>query len=130
MARRRGDLQGGRVPPPDLLGNLAESYEQTGDLARARETALEVLEGQRRIGDRDGVAYMSFALASIALAQGDLAESQRRLIECFTVADGGRVPRAHGYALGVAGELALAIELPEDAAAAGRSCRENSSGSG
>ena len=30
------------------LGNLAESYEQAGDLGRARETALTVLEEQRR----------------------------------------------------------------------------------
>ena len=31
-----------------VLGNLAESYEQTGDLERARETATSVLERQRR----------------------------------------------------------------------------------
>ncbi len=95
-----------------VLGNLAESYEQTGDLARARSTALEVLEGQRRIGDRDGVAYMSFALASIALAEGDLAESQRRLIECFTVATEVGFVELTAYALGVAGELALASISP------------------
>ena len=63
---------------------------------------------------------MSFALASIALAEGDLAESQRRLIECFTVATEVGFVELTAYALGVAGDLALALDLPDDAAAARR----------
>ncbi len=99
-----------------VLGNLAESYEQTGDLERGRATALEVLEAQRRIGDRDGVAYMSFALASMAMSTGDLAEAHRRLIECLTVAGEVGFVELTSYALGVASELALELGLPEEAA--------------
>jgi len=100
-----------------VLGNLAESYEQTGDLERGRATALEVLEAQRRIGDRDGVAFMSFALASMAVAQNDLAEAHRRLIECFTVAAEVGFVELTAYALGVAAEIALLIGEVEQAAA-------------
>jgi tetratricopeptide (TPR) repeat protein len=107
-----------------VLGNLAESYEQAGDLEQARATALDVLERQRRIGDRDGVAYMSFTLASVALASGDLAESHRRLIECFTVASEIGFVELTGYALGVAAELALALGSPEDAVALLASSRD------
>jgi tetratricopeptide (TPR) repeat protein len=99
-----------------VLGNLAESYEQTGDLERGRAIALEVLESQRRIGDRDGVAYMSFALASMAAAQGDPAEAHRRLIECLTVAGEVGFVELTAYALGVAAELALVVGKPETAA--------------
>jgi tetratricopeptide (TPR) repeat protein len=99
-----------------VLGNLAESYEQVGDVEQARATALDVLERQRRIGDRDGVAYMSLALASIALAAGDPAEAQRRLIECLTVASEIGFVELTGYALGLAGQLALELGAPEDAA--------------
>jgi predicted ATPase/DNA-binding SARP family transcriptional activator len=106
------------------LGNLAESYEQTGDLVRARETAHRVLEAQRRNGDRDGVAYMSLALASIALAQGDLAESQRRLVECFTVAAEVGFVEVTGYALGVAAALAVELGAHEDGALLIGACRE------
>ena len=107
------------------LGNLAESYEQTGDLDRARETALRVLEAQRRTGDRDGVAYMSLALASVALKQGDLAESHRRLVECFTVAAEVGFVEVTGYALGVAAELAVELGASEDAALLLGACRES-----
>jgi len=113
-----------------VLGNLAESYEQTGDLVRARSTALEVLEAQRRIGDRDGVAYMSFALASIAFAQGDLAESHRRLIECLTVSGEVGFVELTGYALGLAADLAVALGLPEDAAVLLGASQESFSRSG
>ncbi len=99
-----------------VLGNLAESYEQTGDLERGRAIAVEVLESQRRIGDRDGVAYMSFALASMAAAQGDPAEAHRRLIECLTVAGEVGFVELTAYALGVAAELALVVGKPETAA--------------
>ena len=98
-----------------VLGNLAESYEQAGDLERGRETALQVLEAQRQNGDRDGVAYMSFALASMALGAGDLAEAHRRLIECFTVASEIGFVELTGYCLGVAADIALAIDEPDEA---------------
>ena len=107
-----------------MLGNLAESYEQTGDLALARSTALGVLEGQRRLGDRDGVAYMSFALASIAMAEGDPAEAHRRLIECFTVAAEVGFAELTAYALGVAADLALALDDPDTAATLLEAARE------
>ena len=107
------------------LGNLAESYEQTGDLERARPTALHVLEAQRGIGDRDGVAYMSFTLASIALAQGDLAESHRRLVECLTVAAEVGFVEVTGYALGVAAALALELDDLGDAALLTGASRES-----
>ena len=99
-----------------VLGNLAESYEQTGDLERARATAVSVLEAQRAIADRDGVAYMSFTLASVALADGDLAESHRRLIECLTVAGEVGFVEVTGYALGLAADLAVALDELDDAA--------------
>jgi predicted ATPase/DNA-binding SARP family transcriptional activator len=99
-----------------VLGNLAESYEQIGDLERGRATALEVLEAQRHIGDRDGVAFMSFALASMAVGQQDLAEAHRRLIECFTVAAEVGFVELTAYALGVASEIALLIGGAEQAA--------------
>jgi predicted ATPase/DNA-binding SARP family transcriptional activator len=98
------------------LGNLAESYEHTGDLERARATALYVLEAQRAIADRDGVAYMSLTLASVALAQDDLGESHRRLVECLTVAAEVGFVEVTGYALGVAAALAFAVDAPDDAA--------------
>ena len=107
------------------LGNLAESYEQTGDLESARSTALYVLEAQRGIGDRDGVAYMSFTLASIALAQDELAESHRRLVECLTVAAEVGFVEVTGYALGVAAALALALDDPDDAALLIGACQES-----
>lgn len=107
------------------LGNLAESYEHTGDLERARPTALHVLEAQRGIGDRDGVAYMSFTLASIALAQGDLAESHRRLVECLAVAAEVGFVEVTGYALGVAAALALELDDLGDAALLTGASRES-----
>ena len=107
------------------LGNLAESYEQSGDLGRARETAHRVLEAQRRSGDRDGVAYMSLTLASVALAQGDIAESHRRLVECFTVAAEVGFVEVTGYALGVAADLAVVAGAREDGALLIGACREN-----
>jgi predicted ATPase/DNA-binding SARP family transcriptional activator len=112
------------------MGNLAESYEQSGDLVRARATAHRVLEAQRRNGDRDGVAYMSLALASIALAQGDLAESQRRLVECFTVAAEVGFVEVTGYALGVAAALAVELGAHEDGALLIGACRETLEGLG
>ena len=108
-----------------VLGNLAESYEQSGDLPLARSTALEVLERQRRIGDRDGVAYMSFALASIAMEERDLPESHRRLIECFTVAAEVGFAELTAYALGVAADVALAVDAAEDAAVLLEASRES-----
>jgi hypothetical protein len=107
-----------------VLGNLAESYQQTGELDRARTTALEVLEAQRRIGDRDGVAYMSFALASIATERGEIAEAHRRLIECLTVAAEVGFVELTAYALGIAAELALAVDGPETSALLLESARE------
>ena len=107
------------------LGNLAESYEQAGDLGRARETALRVLEEQRRNGDRDGVAYMSLALASVALKQGDPAEAHRRLVECFTVAAEVGFVEVTGYALGVAAELAVRLDAADDGALLIGACRES-----
>ena len=107
------------------LGNLAEGYEQSGDLGRARETAHRVLEAQRRNGDRDGVAYMSLTLASVALAQGDIAESHRRLVECFTVAAEVGFVEVTGYALGVAADLAVVAGAREDGALLIGACREN-----
>ena len=107
-----------------VLGNLAESYEQTGDLERARATAVSVLEAQRAIADRDGVAYMSFTLASVALADGDLAESHRRLIECLTVAGEVGFVEVTGYALGLAADLAVALDELDDAALLIGACLE------
>jgi predicted ATPase/DNA-binding SARP family transcriptional activator len=106
------------------LGNLAESYEQTGDLERAWETAVHVLEAQRAIADRDGVAYMSLALASIALAQDDFGESHRRLVECLSAAAEVGFVEVTGYALGVAAKLALALDAPDDAALLIGACHE------
>ena len=106
-----------------VLGNLAESYEQSGDLERARLMAISVLEAQRAIADRDGVAYMSFTLASIALAGGDLAEAHRRLIECVTVAAEVGFVELTGYAFGLASELALRLDALEDAALLIGACR-------
>ena len=100
-------------------------YEQSGDLGRARETAHRVLEAQRRNGDRDGVAYMSLTLASVALAQGDIAESHRRLVECFTVAAEVGFVEVTGYALGVAADLAVVAGAREDGALLIGACREN-----
>jgi predicted ATPase/DNA-binding SARP family transcriptional activator len=107
-----------------VLGNLAESYERTGDLERARTTAQTVLEAQRANGDRDGVAYMSLALASVALADGDLAESHRRLIECLTVAAEVGFVEVTAYALGLAADLAVAVDELEEAAMLIGACRE------
>ena len=107
-----------------VLGNLAESYEQTGDLERARTTAMSVLEAQRAIADRDGVAYMSYTLASVALASGDIAESHRRLIECLTVAAEVGFVEVTGYALGLAADIALALDDLQDAAMLIGACLE------
>jgi tetratricopeptide (TPR) repeat protein len=107
-----------------VLGNLAESYEQTGDLERARTTAMSVLEAQRAIADRDGVAYMSYTLASIALASGDVAEAHRRLIECLTVAAEVGFVEVTGYSLGLAADIALALDDLEDAAMLIGACLE------
>ena len=107
------------------LGNLAESYEQTGDLERARANALHVLEAQRAIADRDGVAYMSLTLASIALAQDDFGESYRRLVECLTVSAEVGFVEVTGYGLGVAAALALALDDQDDAALLIGACHES-----
>jgi predicted ATPase/DNA-binding SARP family transcriptional activator len=108
-----------------VLGNLAEAYEQTGDLARARETAHRVLEAQRKNGDRDGVGYMSFTLASVALAQGDLDESHRRLVECLTVAAEVGFVELTGYGLGAAAALALELGELDEAAFLIGACLES-----
>ncbi|MGH3012064.1 MAG: ATP-binding protein [Gaiellaceae bacterium] len=107
------------------LGNLAESYEQVGDLERARANALHVLEAQRAIADRDGVAYMSLTLATIALAQDDFGESYRRLVECLTVSAEVGFVEVTGYGLGVAAALALALDDHDDAAVLIGACHES-----
>jgi tetratricopeptide (TPR) repeat protein len=99
-----------------VLGNLAECYEHTGDIERARTTALEVLEAQTRSGDRDGVAFTSFTLTSIALAAGDLGEAHRRLVDCLVVAEEVGYFEVTAYALGLAGALAVALGSNEEAA--------------
>ena len=99
-----------------VLGNLAEVYENTGDLERARSTALEVLEAQTLSGDRDGVAFTSFTLASIALAAGDLEEAHRRLVDCLEVAEEVGYFELTAYALGLAAALAVALGSNEEAA--------------
>ncbi len=98
------------------LGNLAECYEQIGDLERARTTALEVLAAQEASGDRDGVAYMNFSLATIELARGELRESQHHLAECIRVAEEVGFAELVAYALGVAAALALRIDEAEQGA--------------
>jgi predicted ATPase/DNA-binding SARP family transcriptional activator len=99
-----------------VLGNLAECYEQTGDSARARTTALEVLEAQTRSGDRDGVGFTSFTLASIALTAGELDEAHRRLIDALSVSEEVGYHELTAYALGLAAALAVALRSHEDAA--------------
>jgi tetratricopeptide (TPR) repeat protein len=108
-----------------VLGNLAEAYEQTGDLVRARETAHRVLEAQRKNGDRDGVGYMSFTLASVALAEGDLDESHRRLVECLTVAGEVGFVELTAYGLGAAAALAVALGALDDAAFLIGACQDS-----
>ena len=68
---------------------------------------------------------MSFTLASIALAQGDLAESHRRLVECLTVAAEVGFVEVTGYALGVAAALALELDDLGDAALLTGASRES-----
>jgi tetratricopeptide (TPR) repeat protein len=99
-----------------VLGNLAEVYENTGDLERARSTALEVLEAQTHSGDRDGVAFTSFTLASIALAGGELEEAHGRLVDCLEVAEEVGYLELTAYALGLAAALAVALGSNEQAA--------------
>ena len=68
---------------------------------------------------------MSLTLASVALAQADIAESHRRLVECFTVAAEVGFVEVTGYALGVAADLAVVTEAREDGALLIGACREN-----
>ena len=99
-----------------VLGNLAEVYEKTGDLERARATALDVLEAQHRLGDRDGVAFTSYTLAGIALTGGDLVEAHVRLVECLTTADEVGYVELIAYALGLAAVLALELGRLDESA--------------
>ena len=92
-----------------VLGNLAETYEHTGDLDRARATALEVLDAQRRSGDQDGVAFTSFTLTSVALAAGELEEACSRLVDCLAVAEEIGFRELTAYALGLAAAIAVAL---------------------
>jgi tetratricopeptide (TPR) repeat protein len=107
-----------------VLGNLAECYEQTGDLDRARTTALEVLEAQTQSGDRDGVGFTSFTLASIALSSGDLGEAHRRVIDALSASEEVGYHELTAYALGLASDLAVALGSHEDAALLIGACRE------
>jgi hypothetical protein len=75
-----------------------------------------VLEAQRHIGNRDGVAFTSFALTSMAGGRNDLAEARRRLLECFWVAAEVGFVDPNAYARAVASEIALAIGASEQAA--------------
>ena len=67
---------------------------------------------------------MSYTLASVALASGDVAESHRRLIECLTVAAEVGFVEVTGYALGLAADLALALDDLQDAAMLIGACLE------
>ena len=49
------------------------------------------------------------------MGTGDLAEAHRRLIECFTVASEIGFVELTGYCLGVAADIALAIDEPDEA---------------
>jgi hypothetical protein len=66
---------------------------------------------------------MSFTLASIALLEGDLAESHRRLIECLSVSAEIGFVELTGYAFGLAAELALRLDALEEAALLIGACR-------
>ena len=99
-----------------VLGNLAECYEKMGDLERARTTALEVLEAQTRSGDRDGVGFTSFNLASIALAQSDFEETYGRLVDCLAAAEEVGFRELTAYGLGLAASLAVELGSYEEAA--------------
>ena len=107
-----------------VLGNLAECYEQTGDIERARTTALEVLEAQTRSGDRDGVGFTSFSLASIALSTGELDEAHRRLLDALSVSEEVGFHELSAYALGLAAALAVALGSHEEAALLIGACQE------
>ena len=68
---------------------------------------------------------MSFALASIAMEERDLPESHRRLIECFTVAAEVGFAELTAYALGVAADVAVAVDAVEEAAVLLEASRES-----
>ena len=99
-----------------VLGNLAEAYEQSGDLDRARTAALQVLEAQAHSGDRDGVGFSSFTLGSIALAAGDLAEANRRIFNALSIADEVGFHELTAYTLGLAAALAVALGYDREGA--------------
>ena len=99
-----------------LLGNLAGVYGQVGDIDRARATALDVLDAQRHLGDRDGVAYTTFNLACFELRAQELGEAQRWIVECLDVAEEVGYAEVTAYALGVAAAVAVAARAFEDGA--------------
>ena len=98
-----------------VLGNLAAIHHALGDLDRARDVATEVLVHQRELGDDEGVAVTSLNLGAVELERGDLAPAATHVETALDRALALGFLELAAYAFGIAAQLALATDRPEDA---------------
>jgi tetratricopeptide (TPR) repeat protein len=98
-----------------VLANLAAIYQSRGEDGRAREVGLAALALQEQIGDAEGIGVTSLNLASGALTSGDLPTVAHHLEVAYACLLEIGYREQNAYAYGVAAELALALDRPDDA---------------
>ena len=75
VARRISEESGNRKRLAMVLDGLGNAYRDLGNLPRARETLLEVLEIGRRTGDRSVLAVGHHDLMTVEKLRGNLVEA-------------------------------------------------------
>jgi hypothetical protein len=91
-----------------LLQELATVTREQGDLVGAAHYWQEVLELQRSLDDKEGVAVALLGLSDVARDQGDVVEIRRYGEECLVIFRETNNPRDLGFTLN---NLALAAYL-------------------
>lgn len=90
-----------------MLSNLANAYEGLGEAENARETSLEALRLQERIGDDDGVAISNLNLASLEASVGDLDAACDHLRGSLDASARLGYREGAAYALGIGAQIAV-----------------------
>ncbi len=79
---------------PHLYHSLGSYHLATGDLARARQRALQLYDVTAAAPDRNYLALAHRLLARISLAEGDPAEARQQMSRAVALVENGDLPLA------------------------------------
>jgi predicted ATPase/DNA-binding SARP family transcriptional activator len=102
-----------------VLANLGSVYEGLGDIDGAIRATTEALEVAKSIDDEDGAAISSLNLATFDLARGDVVAAAEHGLAAIDGARRLAYREVLAYALGIAAQIALETERPDDAGVLG-----------